>query len=104
MPSRMDRRRRLWTTFDGLVVTAVSYTRDDQQWLRFEASTEPSDDAADGAEAEDAAAERGVDAEAEAARINARVAGFEYRIPSYVFGQLTRRMEDLLRATADDSE
>ncbi len=94
-----------FVTFDGLIVTATSYTRDDQQWLRFAASAEAGDDdPADSAAGDDAEAERGVDAEAEAARINARVDGFEYQIPSYLFGQLTRRMDDLLRAPAEDSE
>lgn len=135
--------RTTFRTFDGLVVTATSYTRDDEQWVRFEASVDEaanagdegtaddagasggessgeaaadaSDDAgtaaadAAGADAADAADadsadedDAGVDVHDEAERINARVSGWEYRIPSYLYGQLTRRMEDLLRDVEDD--
>lgn len=114
--------RATFRTFDGLVVNATAFTRDGEQWVRFEAGVEQAaaDDAdasadetdgSDGAEgaaadaeasAADAAAnDGGVDAADEAERINARVAGWEYQIPSYLYGQLTRRMEDLLRAVED---
>jgi hypothetical protein len=39
-----------------------------------------------------------VDPPAEAASINARVEGWRYRIPTYQFDQMTRRMSDLLKA------
>jgi Domain of unknown function (DUF4340) len=48
------------------------------------------DPAADGEPADDAIAE--------AAELNARLAGWRYRIPAYQYSQMTRRMEDLLRA------
>ena len=108
--------RATFRTFDGLVVTATAFTRDDEQWVRFEAGVEEpaadeaSADETNGADADESAAadaegaqadaaddDGGVDAAEEAERINARVSGWEYRIPSYLFGQLTRRMEDLLR-------
>ncbi len=103
-------------TFDGLVLTARGYQRGDESWLEFEASvdTEPADgqgaepasedsapvadasgDTADGDEQAgpgDAAA----DPAAEAETINATVAGWRYRIPSYKYEQMTRRIEDLL--------
>ncbi|HEY8520348.1 MAG TPA: DUF4340 domain-containing protein [Gammaproteobacteria bacterium] len=130
-----------WRTFDGLVVRARGFERDDQSWMTFEASVDPEqaarfapaetdgDDetatdsgesastdgdagaaaATDGGEdASDAAAADGqgttetVDTsavEAEAAEINERVAGWRYRIASYQFDQMTRRMNDLLKAT-----
>jgi hypothetical protein len=53
---------------------------------------------ADAANAADAApVEPGADAIAEADALNARLAGWRFRIPSYQYSQLTRRMEDLLR-------
>jgi len=115
--------RTTFRTFDGLVVTATSYTRDDQQWVRFEASVdeeaeadEAATDDAEESEAEPSSGEDaaeaasadgdddGAEAREEAERINARVSGWEYRIPSYLLGQLTRRTEDLLRAVSDDDD
>lgn len=51
-------------------------------------------EAGNGATAEDA--EEAPDPATEAAEINARVAGWEYRIPQYKASQLTRHWEDLL--------
>ena len=94
-------------TFDGLVVTARGYERGDENWLEFEASVdaeaaaeqgvEPAaDDSADQAEpAADDSAEP-ADPAAEAEAINATVAGWRYRIASYKYEQMTRRMDDLL--------
>ncbi|HEX7060586.1 MAG TPA: DUF4340 domain-containing protein [Woeseiaceae bacterium] len=63
---------------------------------------EASADAAGDAAEKDAAEKP--DPEAEAARINARVGGWEYRIPQYKASQLRRHWEDLLSAPADDEE
>src|SRR5690606_2118145 len=111
-------------TFDGLVVVATTIERDGERWVRFSAraeaaASESSDEAHAGAaaagtaEAEAAAADNGdtadddeaSDAAERAREIQARVAGWEYRIPSYQTDQLTRRMENLLRAveTEDDA-
>ncbi|HEX6997587.1 MAG TPA: DUF4340 domain-containing protein [Gammaproteobacteria bacterium] len=142
-----------YRTFDGLVVRARGFERDDEAWMTFEASVDPeqaarfapedaggeaADEASSGetegdaaekaspagdtaaaadgagdASATDAAAAagEGEDAaakapdtsavEAEAAAINERVAGWRYRIASYQFDQMTRRMEDLLKAEAE---
>lgn len=103
-------------TFDGLLVTARGYERGDENWLEFEAAvdTEPAaeqgvDSAAeDDGETADALVEAtdggesavpgnaGADSAAEAMAINATVAGWRYRIPSYKYEQMTRRLEDLL--------
>ena len=103
-------------TFDGLVLTARGYERADESWLEFEASVdaEPaggqgaesaSEDLAPAAEASGGAADGGEEADpgdaaanpaAEAEAINATVAGWRYRIPSYKYEQMTRRIEDLL--------
>ena len=39
----------------------------------------------------------GVDVAAEAQQLDQRLAGWRYRIASYQFDQMTRRMDDLLR-------
>ena len=89
-------------TFDGLVVTARGFERDGQNWLEFEASVgaEPgAESAAEPAQddpGEAADEDQGLDPRAEAEAINSTVAGWRYRIPSYKYEQMTRRMEDLL--------
>ena len=96
-------------TFDGLLVTARGYERGAENWLEFEASVdtqagavpaaEPvAEDAGDSAGDEGSADSEveGADTDAEVAAINATVAGWRYRIPSYKYEQMTRRMEDLL--------
>lgn len=99
-------------TFDGLLLTARGYERGEENWLEFEASIDTREAAAPGDDpaAEDAAnaagGEESVDSAAasadpasEAAAINATVAGWRYRIPSYKYEQMTRRMQDLLSDT-----
>lgn len=112
-----------YVTFDGLVVAATAYTIDEQGWLTFDArfdagqaeefATEPieaaeletSAEAEGGADAEtstetqtatDTATDADTQTEAEA--IAQRVSGWRYRIPSFKYDQITRRMEDLLKA------
>lgn len=90
-----------FATFDGLVIVATAYTIDEVGWLGFEAefdedqaiefATEDVDEPLAGTEA-------GVDPRAEAERISERVTGWRYKIPSYQYDQITRRMEDLLEA------
>ena len=96
-------------TFDGLLVTARGYERGEENWLEFEAAVdaepaaapdaeivaEEAGDTAGGEESVDSAA-ASADPAAEAATINATVAGWRYRIPSYKYEQMSRRMEDLL--------
>ena len=77
-----------FTTFDGLVVRAEGFTIDGDGWLRFTARQDT--------EFTDSDPES--DAATEAAAINRIVEGWRYRIASYQYDQLTRRVEDLLRA------
>ena len=73
------------TTTDG-VTLAVAVTREDEEaWLAFAASA--GDDAG---------------AAAKAAAINARVAGWHYRVADYRLNQLTRRWDDVLADAAGD--
>jgi hypothetical protein len=93
-------------TFDGLFVTASATAADDgDPWLSFSArfdaeqalafAEEPGGDLTDEVSATGVAA---TDAIAEAEAINTRLAGWRFRIPAYQYSQMTRRMEDLLRA------
>lgn len=89
-------------TFDGLVVTVEGRLYGNEPWVNFSArfdadqalafAEEPvEDDVADAAPSDDSMIE-------EAADIEARVSGWRYRIPEYQYDQMTRRMDDLLRA------
>lgn len=95
-----------FSTFDGLVITVSAHEAEDgEPWLSFQAdfdaeqalawATEP-DATAVGSDA------AGPDAMAEAEALAGRLSGWQYRIPSYQFSQMTRRMDDLLRAPAED--
>jgi hypothetical protein len=68
------------------------------------AQDDVSADAAEAGAEADAAEEDAPDPQAEAGEINARVAGWEYRIPQYKASQLRRRWEDLLRAPETEDE
>ena len=74
-------------TFDGLRLTVTGLERDDAAWISITAAAEP-----DSQQADQAAAAT------EAQSLNERLSGWRYRIPSYKFEQLTRRMDDLLQA------
>ena len=105
-------------TFDGLAIVAESFERDDEPWVAFRVDYRPpaevpdadteseavadlepvADDTSDEDAADDAAEDDdGVDVAAEAQQLDQRLAGWRYRIASYQFDQMTRRMEDLLR-------
>lgn len=71
-----------YRTFDGLVVRITGTETGDESWISLAAS------------ADEAAA----DATAEAARINAKVGGWRYKIAGFQYDQMTRRMTDLLKA------
>jgi hypothetical protein len=84
-----------YRTFDGLVVRVTGTERDDESWITLEASADtaaetPAPPAADGAAPADPAVE--------AAAINAKVDGWRYKIASYQYDQMTRRIADLLKA------
>jgi hypothetical protein len=100
-------------TFDGLVVKVTGVERDDASWITLEASADPAQAATAAAAGEaaepaaegaappaegDAPATPAADPSAEAARINAKVGGWRYKIASFQYDQLTRRMTDLLKA------
>jgi len=76
-----------YTTFDGLALTVEATQRDDGAWIEITAAATP-----------DAPSDAEHDPAGEAAAISARLGGWRFRIPSYKFDQLTRRMDDLLKA------
>jgi Domain of unknown function (DUF4340) len=95
-------------TFDGLFVTVQANAADGEDpWLTFTArfdaeqalsfATEPVDDESL-TDTPDATPSNEADAIAEADAINARLAGWRFRIASYQYSQLTRHMDDLLKA------
>lgn len=111
----------VYTTFDGLQLTIDSTTAEDEIWIELRAeavpveaaepeaageteAAEPAEQDGEPSQEEDPqAAEESESEEAEspdpaeqAETINARVSGWEYRIPEYKANQLTRRWEDLL--------
>jgi Domain of unknown function (DUF4340) len=110
----------VYTTFDGLQLTVDSTTANEETWIGLEAEAVPVEaeaqpqeaaKPADTPEQEGEAAEQAdTDAAAEpeseeadspspseqAASINARVSGWEYRIPEFKANQITRRWADLL--------
>jgi hypothetical protein len=73
-------------TFDGLIVRAEGIRIDDEGWLQFSARLDEQFGSPDETVAN------------EAESINAVVTGWRYRIPSYQYDQIARRMSDLLRA------
>jgi hypothetical protein len=93
-----------YRTFDGLVVRVTGIERDDESWISIEASADPAQAAAapaPAAPAEVAAAAPASDPGAEAAQINAKVGGWRYKIASFQYDQMTRRMADLLKPAAE---
>jgi hypothetical protein len=107
----------VFTTFDGLQLTVDSTTAEDDTWISLHAGTVPVDAAesaavqetpvaspadtveqpvAETADAPQTEAAELPDPAEQAEALNARVSGWEYRIPQYKASQLTRRWEDLL--------
>ena len=126
-----------FVTFDGLVVTAESFEREDEPWVAFRAEfrppeedpepepePEPVDEAAQmdaaASASEESADEAAIDADdtgataaeeetdgtdvaAEALDLDQRLSPWRYRIASYQFDQMTRRLDDLLRDLPEET-
>jgi pyruvate/2-oxoglutarate dehydrogenase complex dihydrolipoamide acyltransferase (E2) component len=96
-----------YRTFDGLLVRVTGLERNDESWITLEASVDAAQAAAappaapaDAAAAAAPPAPAAADPTAEAARINAKVSGWRYKIAGFQYDQMTRRMADLLKAPA----
>lgn len=74
-----------FVTFDGLKVTATTVTEDGENWLSLTAES-LTDDAGDAEE------------------INARIAGWQFRIADYKANLLNRRWEDILKPVETEEE
>jgi hypothetical protein len=83
----------VFETWAGLTITVDVYTENDENWISIRADQK----AADAAEEKGVAVETEVEENADS--INRRVAGWQYRIPDYKSELLTRRWDDLLKAT-----
>ena len=110
-----------FVTFDGLAISAESVEREDERWVAFRAEfrapaeeSEPEsdsaqEDATDNAapEAEDNLATENetdtTDVAAEALELDRRLSPWRYRIASFQFDQMTRRLDDLLRDLPEES-
>jgi len=120
-----------FVTFDGLAITAESVEREDEPWVAFRAEYRPpvaepdpqddpvqeadianaAGDIADEVEADtegtDVAAVEaeadGTDVAAEAIDLDQRLSPWRYRIASYQFDQMTRRLDDLLRDLPEET-
>lgn len=109
---------------DGRKITARAWRRDDERWMAFDVTLEPSartEESQPGktgstepepAEATGDATPSGENAATEApeieradpevvARQDAALAGWVYRVPVYKYDQAVRRMEDLLKPAAE---
>jgi hypothetical protein len=105
-------------TFDGLVVRAEGEKRGDASWVGFAASVDPAQVTRVAAAATPTPPAQGAgapadepkpvapqaappDPAAEAARINAKVGPWRYKIATFQDDQMTRRMADLLKPPAE---
>ena len=88
-----------FVTFDGLVITAESVERDDEPWVAFRAEYRAP---AEEPESEDDET-GGTDVAAEALELDRRLSPWRFRIASFQFDQMTRRMDDLLRDLPEES-
>ena len=105
-------------TFDGLVVRAEGEKRGDASWVGFMASVDAAQAARAAAAATPAPPAEGAgapadvpkpaapppaapDPAAEAARINAKVGPWRYKIATFQYDQMTRRLADLLKPPAE---
>ena len=120
-----------FVTFDGLAIIAESVEREDEPWVAFRAEYRPpaeepekEDDPVQEADVANAAGEvedeveadtegtdvaaveteaDGTDVAAEALALDQRLSPWRYRIASYQFDQMTRRLDDLLRELPEET-
>ena len=120
-----------FVTFDGLAITAESVEREDEPWVAFRAEyrppaeePDPLDDPVQEAGVANAAGEvedeleadtegtdvaaveataGGTDVAAETLALDQRLSPWRYRIASYQFDQMTRRLDDLLRDLPEET-
>ena len=108
-----------FVTFDGLAITAESVEREDEPWVALRVEYRPpaeepetEDDPVQEADVANAAGEvedeveadvEGTDVATEALALDQRLSPWRYRIASYQFDQMTRRLDDLLRDLPEET-
>jgi hypothetical protein len=109
----------VFTTFDGLEISVRRYQDGDDAWITLSANFVPPllaatpseepvgdedavDETTDESNDKSPVAEGGQSAEEEASTINARHAGWQYRIPDYKANLIARRWSDILKAQDEE--
>lgn len=87
----------VFETWDGLRITAAVTTEDDASWVSFSAEGLPGDSDVDSPEDDDGDNAAPAEQQDSVSAVNDRVAGWQYRLPDYKTGLLTRRWDDILR-------
>ena len=86
-------------TFDGLILVVESIRQGDEGWITLN----PDHNDSNNFEIGEVISDDNSTAETEALELGQKLNGWKYRIPTYQFDQLTRRMNDLLRPLPDNS-
>ncbi len=87
-----------WAAFDGLSITAESFELQEEPWVSFSVEFQPLPVEGEGVAEDDS----NQPAAAEALELDQRLSGWQYRIAGYQHDQMTRRMDDLLRALPEE--
>jgi hypothetical protein len=87
----------VYRTWDGLMLTVGIVNEDGAAWATFSAS-----DAAEAAGPDETPAPDASGRAAEAEAINTRLSGWQYRLPEYKTGLITREWKDILKADGKD--
>ena len=91
-----------FVTFDGLAIIAESVEREDEPWVAFRAEYRPPAEEPE-TEGDPVQEADGTDVAAEALALDQRLSPWRYRIASYQFDQMTRRLDDLLRDLPEET-
>ncbi len=99
-------------TFDGRTITVNIVTADEESWVSFVAAyappavepegAEPGDNDAEASAVEEPSAGESEDPAAATDTFNARVAGWQFKLPDFKVNQLTRRWEDILKEETEE--
>lgn len=89
--------------FDGRRIAVSTFGDGDEAWLGFAAELDAPAAAEEAPDVADAAAdeETGEDPAADVAALDARLSGWQFRVPDFKKNQLTRRWEDILKEEAE---
>lgn len=88
----------VFDTWDGLQITVEVSGADDDAWVAFSANPAPATTSTDGSNERAEEVTGTLMPEDEAAEINDRLSGWQYKLPDFKKNQLTRRWDDLLKS------